>query len=61
MPEVIFNGPDGRLEGRYHHGPRPGAPAGRRLSASVDTAKKMQMDRFALAGRRPPASTGGAA
>jgi uncharacterized protein len=26
MPEVIFNGPDGRLEGRYHHGPRPGAP-----------------------------------
>ena len=20
MPEVIFNGPDGRLEGRYHHG-----------------------------------------
>lgn len=26
MPEVIFNGADGRLEGRYHHGPRPGAP-----------------------------------
>jgi alpha/beta superfamily hydrolase len=21
MPEVIFNGADGRLEGRYHHGP----------------------------------------
>ena len=19
MPEVIFNGPEGRLEGRYHH------------------------------------------
>ena len=26
MPEVIFNGPDGRLEGRYHHGPGPNAP-----------------------------------
>lgn len=26
MPEVIFNGPDGRLEGRYHHGPEPNAP-----------------------------------
>jgi hypothetical protein len=26
MPEVIFNGADGRLEGRYHHAPGPGAP-----------------------------------
>ena len=26
MPEVIFNGPDGRLEGRYHHGKTPNAP-----------------------------------
>jgi uncharacterized protein len=26
MPEVIFNGADGRLEGRYHHDPRPHAP-----------------------------------
>ncbi len=26
MPEVIFNGPDGRLEGRYHHGNEPNAP-----------------------------------
>lgn len=26
MPEVIFNGPEGRLEGRYHHNPEPGAP-----------------------------------
>ena len=26
MPEVIFNGPDGRLEGRYHHGPRRNPP-----------------------------------
>ncbi len=26
MPEVIFNGPDGRLEGRYHHGTLPNAP-----------------------------------
>ena len=26
MPEVIFNGPDGRLEGRYHHAPGPNAP-----------------------------------
>jgi alpha/beta superfamily hydrolase len=26
MPEVIFNGPDGRLEGRYHHGKMPNAP-----------------------------------
>lgn len=26
MPEVIFNGPDGRLEGRYHHSRRPNAP-----------------------------------
>jgi len=26
MPEVIFNGPDGRLEGRYHHGKAPNAP-----------------------------------
>jgi alpha/beta superfamily hydrolase len=26
MPEVIFNGPDGRLEGRYHHGKLANAP-----------------------------------
>jgi hypothetical protein len=26
MPEVIFNGADGRLEGRYHHGPRANSP-----------------------------------
>ena len=26
MPEVIFNGPDGRLEGRYHHSRVENAP-----------------------------------
>ena len=26
MPEVIFNGPDGRLEGHYHHSNEPNAP-----------------------------------
>ena len=26
MQEVIFNGPEGRLEGRYHHCKLPGAP-----------------------------------
>ena len=26
MPEVIFNGPEGRLEGRYHHSKTPNAP-----------------------------------
>ncbi len=26
MPEVIFNGPDGRLEGRYHQSKVPSAP-----------------------------------
>ncbi len=26
MPDVIFNGPEGRLEGRYHHSKQPGAP-----------------------------------
>ncbi len=26
MPEIIFNGPDGRLEGRYHHGKTPRSP-----------------------------------
>ncbi len=26
MPEVIFNGPEGRLEGRYQHGRGPNAP-----------------------------------
>jgi hypothetical protein len=26
MPEVIFNGPEGRLEGRYHHNRAPNAP-----------------------------------
>jgi alpha/beta superfamily hydrolase len=26
MPDVIFNGPDGRLEGRYHHNMEPNAP-----------------------------------
>lgn len=26
MPEVIFNGPVGRLEGRYHHSDEPNAP-----------------------------------
>lgn len=27
MPDVTFNGPDGRLEGRYHHGTHPNAPS----------------------------------
>jgi alpha/beta superfamily hydrolase len=26
MPEIIFNGPEGRLEGRYSHSKRPNAP-----------------------------------
>ncbi|PIW30689.1 MAG: alpha/beta hydrolase [Rhodospirillales bacterium CG15_BIG_FIL_POST_REV_8_21_14_020_66_15] len=26
MPEVIFNGPEGRIEGRYHHAKDPNAP-----------------------------------
>ncbi|NQV48098.1 MAG: alpha/beta hydrolase [Rhodospirillaceae bacterium] len=26
MPEVIFNGPEGRLEGRYHHSKQENAP-----------------------------------
>ncbi len=26
MPEIIFNGPEGRLEGRYHHSKRANAP-----------------------------------
>jgi hypothetical protein len=26
MPDVIFNGPEGRLEGRYHHARKPSAP-----------------------------------
>ncbi|MGI8611370.1 MAG: alpha/beta hydrolase, partial [Sphingomicrobium sp.] len=26
MPEVIFPGPEGRLEGRFHPGLRPRAP-----------------------------------
>ena len=26
MPEVIFNGTEGRLEGRYHHSKQPGSP-----------------------------------
>jgi alpha/beta superfamily hydrolase len=26
MPEVIFNGPEGRIEGRYHHSKTPNAP-----------------------------------
>jgi len=26
MPEIIFNGPEGRLEGRYHHSPAENAP-----------------------------------
>ena len=26
MPEVIFNGPAGRIEARYHHAKAPGAP-----------------------------------
>jgi len=26
MPEVIINGPEGRLEGRYHHSKHPNAP-----------------------------------
>ena len=26
MPEVIFNGPAGRIEGRYHHNSETGSP-----------------------------------
>ena len=31
MPEIIFNGPEGRLEGRYHKSQDPGAPGYQRL------------------------------
>lgn len=27
MPEIIFNGPEGRIEGRYHHSDKKKAPA----------------------------------
>ena len=27
MPEVIFSGPAGRIEARYHHNPAPNAPS----------------------------------
>ncbi|GLQ07549.1 alpha/beta hydrolase [Sneathiella chinensis] len=26
MPDIIFNGPEGRLEGKYHHSSEPNAP-----------------------------------
>ena len=26
MPDIFVNGPEGRLEGRYRHGPKPNAP-----------------------------------
>jgi alpha/beta superfamily hydrolase len=26
MPDIIINGPEGRLEGRYHHNTKDGAP-----------------------------------
>ena len=26
MPDIVFNGPEGRLEGRYHHSKKPGSP-----------------------------------
>lgn len=26
MPDIVFTGPEGRLEGRYHHSKKPGAP-----------------------------------
>ena len=35
MPEVIFNGADGRLEGRYHHDPRANSPLALILPASA--------------------------
>ena len=35
MPEVIFNGADGRLEGRYHHNENENAPKGFALLQAV--------------------------
>ena len=34
MPEVIFNGPEGRLEGRYHPSDDPQAPCALILPAA---------------------------
>ena len=35
MPEVIFPGPEGRLEGRFHPGTRPRAPVALILHSPV--------------------------
>ena len=39
MPEVMFAGPDGRLEGRYHHSKERGAPVALVL-ASAPAARR---------------------
>ena len=36
MPEVIFPGPEGRLEGRFNPGPRPRAPVAMILHLPAD-------------------------
>ena len=41
MPEVIFNGPEGRLEGRYHHGRDATAPVALLLHPHPDHGGNM--------------------
>jgi alpha/beta superfamily hydrolase len=41
MPEVIFNGPEGRLEGRYHHGKDATAPVALLLHPHPDHGGNM--------------------
>jgi alpha/beta superfamily hydrolase len=40
MPEVMFAGPDGRLEGRYHHSKETGAPVALILHPHQRTAER---------------------
>ena len=45
MPEVIFPGPEGRLEGRFHPGTRPRAPVALILHSHPQRRDDEQQDR----------------
>ena len=51
MPELIMNGPAGRLEARYHHDPKPDSPIAKFEGADLSGKRFREF----LAGNAPAA------
>ena len=48
MPEVIFPGPEGRLEGRFHPGTRPRAPVATPIHWDELADRALKPDRWTV-------------